>query len=367
MQLFAGVFKGKKVLITGDTGFKGSWLAIWLHELGAEVHGYSLAPKTMNDNFVACKLKNIISHKDGDVRSLKDLSAYFKKIQPDIAFHLAAQALVLESYKSPHETFETNLMGVVNFLEAVRQTPSVKVAINITSDKCYQNNEQSQGYREEDHMGGNDPYSASKGCSELISHAYQKSFFNTLANCLVATARAGNVIGGGDWAEDRIVPDFYKAILQNKPLLIRNPTSIRPWQHVLEPLSGYLWLCAKLFFQDPDFIGPWNFGPNEKNSYSVEDLIKKLIHYSGNGSYTIDTFSSKPLETKMLKLDITKSMSKLQWHPVLDFEDTIQFTAQGYADQMRENDVYLMRKEQIGQYIEKAKESHLQWTQEKNI
>ena len=218
---FNGIYKGKKVLITGDTGFKGSWLSIWLKELGAEVYGYALPAKSDKDNFERCNLKSIIHHKDGDIRDKETVVKYFQEVGPDICFHLAAQPLVLESYENPHYTFETNLMGAVNFFEAVRNTKTVKAAINITSDKCYHNNEWNWGYRENEPMGGDDPYSASKGCSELISNAYQKSFFNSDSHCKIATARAGNVIGGGDWAENRIVPDFFRALNENKNLKLQ--------------------------------------------------------------------------------------------------------------------------------------------------
>ena len=211
-KIFSGIYRDKRVLITGDTGFKGSWLAIWLKEMGAQVYGYALPPKSDLDSFSVCDLSSRIHHQDGDIRDAGALLSFFQKVQPDIAFHLAAQAIVLESYQNPHYNFETNLMGVVNFFEAVRKTPSVKVAVNITSDKCYQNNEWVWGYRENDPMGGHDPYSASKGCSELITQSYIRSFFSAAGTCAVASARAGNVIGGGDWAPFRIVPDFFRAV-----------------------------------------------------------------------------------------------------------------------------------------------------------
>jgi len=249
MTAFNNVYKNKKVLITGDTGFKGSWLTIWLKELGADVYGYALPPLRDEDNFVKCNLNEKIHHINGDIRDKEHLFKFFDEVKPDIAFHLAAQPLVLESYKNPHYTFETNLMGTVNFFEAVRGTQSVKVAVNITSDKCYQNNEWIWGYRENDAMGGKDPYSASKGASELITQSYLNSFFVKEGTANIASARAGNVIGGGDWADYRIVPDFFKAIEKNDVLKLRYPEATRPWQHVLEPLSGYLNLAMKLFLE----------------------------------------------------------------------------------------------------------------------
>src|ERR1017187_9668728 len=280
-KLFSNAFKGKRVIITGDTGFKGSWLSIWLNELGANVYGYALAPQSSKDNFVKTGLDNIISHTDGDVTDGKKLIRFFMLHQPDFAFHLAAQSLVLESYNSPVETFHTNVMGTVNFLEAVKLTPSLKAAINVTSDKCYQNNEQEQSYTENDPMGGRAPYSASKGCSELVTSAYRHSFFKTPNSCKIASARAGNVIGGGDWAQNRGVADFFRAVNKDQKLVLRNPDSMRPWQHVLEPLSGYLTLCAQLYLKGEKYCGAWNFGP-EKSNYSVSDLVREMIKENGS-------------------------------------------------------------------------------------
>lgn len=255
--LFNSVFSGRRVLITGDTGFKGSWLSVWLREMGADVYGYALPPKTDRDNFVRTGLGGKINHCDGDVVDYDSFFAYAKKVNPEIAFHLAAQTLVIHSYENPRTTYETNLMGTVNFFEMVRNLPGLKVAINVTSDKCYENKDWVWGYRENDAMGGKDPYSSSKGCSELITAAYTHSFFSGKGQ-LVASGRAGNVIGAGDWAENRIVPDFFRACLDKKELVIRNPDHTRPWQHVLEPLSGYLQLAAKLYAGEKDFSGGWN-------------------------------------------------------------------------------------------------------------
>lgn len=260
---YQGIFNNKKVLITGDTGFKGSWLAIWLLELGADVYGYALPPKTRLDNFVVAGLDKKINHQTGDIRNKENLQKYFNEVKPDFAFHLAAQPLVLESYSNPHYTFDTNLMGTVNFFESVRNTDSVKAALNITSDKCYKNNNWVWGYRENDPMGGKDPYSASKGCSELITDSYLNSFFIN-SECNIASVRAGNVIGAGDWADYRIVPDYFRAMQSNKKLVVRNPNATRPWQHVLEPLTGYLLLASKLF-TNKKFCGGWNFGPKDEN------------------------------------------------------------------------------------------------------
>ena len=245
--IFNNIYKGKTVLVTGDTGFKGSWLVIWLLNLGADVVGYALNPKTEKDNYVICNLSDKITHIDGDIRDYQTVLKVFSKYEPEIVFHLAAQPLVLDSYKDPLYTYSTNVMGTVNFFEAVRHTPSVKVAINITSDKCYENREWVYGYREVDQVGGKDPYSASKGASEIITSSYLRSFFNQDNTAHIAPVRAGNVIGGGDWADHRIFPDCMRALLNDKPIVIRDPEAVRPWQHVLEPLSGYLSLGSLLY------------------------------------------------------------------------------------------------------------------------
>ena len=354
-QSFSGIFNNKRVLITGDTGFKGSWLSIWLKELGAQVYGYALPPRSEIDNFVVCGLDKYIHHQDGDIRDAETLLNFFKKVQPDIAFHLAAQPIVLESYENPHYTFETNMMGVVNFFEAVRISPSVKVAVNITSDKCYQNNEWIWGYRENDPMGGHDPYSASKGCSELITQSYIHSFFSSGKECAVASARAGNVIGGGDWAPFRIVPDFFRAVKENKKLIIRNPDAVRPWQHVLEPLGGYLLLASKLWTDGSTFSGGWNFGPVETNHATVRELIEAIIRVTGTGDYEVP-FAEKVLhEARLLKLDISKANAQLKWKPVLNFKETVEYTVNGYLDEQNSScNHYEKRVNQIQSYLRSA-------------
>ncbi|TWI93807.1 CDP-glucose 4,6-dehydratase [Mucilaginibacter frigoritolerans] len=359
---FCNCYKGKKVLITGHTGFKGSWLAIWLKYLGADVYGYALPPNSEQDNFVSCNLKDEINHFEGDVRDGEKLKEYFKQIQPEFAFHLAAQPLVLYSYQNPVSTFETNLMGTVNFFEAVRQTSSVKVAINVTSDKCYDNKEWVWGYRENDPMGGKDPYSASKGCSELITASYINSFFKNDDSCLVASARAGNVIGGGDWAMDRILPDYFRSVKDNKKLLLRNPYSTRPWQHVLEPLSGYLHLGSTLLLKGRSFIGGWNFGPIDTNNYSVKDLIDKILLKDNKGGYIIPDQIEKLHEAVLLKLDVSKAVNLLNWEPVLNFDETVSFTVSGYQDDLYHTDNILdQRIKQIKLYTFKAKEKSIIW------
>lgn len=360
---FWNCYRGKKVLITGHTGFKGSWLAIWLKQLGAEIYGYALAPNSKDDNFVTCNLTHEIHHEEGDVRDIKHLKNFFQQVQPDIAFHLAAQPLVLLSYQEPAATFETNLMGVVNFFEAVRQTSSVKAAINVTSDKCYDNKEWVWGYRESDAMGGKDPYSASKGCAELITASYINSFFNTENACSVATGRAGNVIGGGDWATDRIVPDYFRAIKTGKKLLLRNPGATRPWQHVLEPLSGYLTLGAMLFLQGKKHVGSWNFGPVDTNNYAVKELIDAIKNIDNIGDYDVLENVDQPHEANFLKLDISKSVSQLKWKPVLNFEKTVQFTVEGYQAENNRQTLLSNRIKQIQTYTNMAQQQKIAWAE----
>jgi len=358
IKLFSGIYNGKRILITGDTGFKGSWLSLWLNEMGAEVYGYALPPKTEKDNYVVCKLNNIIKHEDGDIRDRDHLLNYFKEVNPHIAFHLAAQPLVLDSYNSPHYTYETNLMGTVNFFEAVRISPKIKAAVNITSDKCYENNEWIWGYRENDPMGGKDPYSSSKGCSELITSSYISSFF-TDSECNIASVRAGNVIGAGDWSENRVVPDFFRAFIDKQTLKIRNPSATRPWQHVLESLGGYLLLAAKLY-NDPSLSGGWNFGPKEEMNYKVYELIKLLQgHSPGISIEYSDDITTK--EAGLLKLDISKAVFKLKWQPVLSFEDTVKLTADGYISDFTGKDALQNRIDAIHKYLITAIDRYISW------
>ncbi|MEI9919610.1 MAG: CDP-glucose 4,6-dehydratase [Bacteroidota bacterium] len=359
---FEGIFRNKRVLITGDTGFKGSWLSTWLHELGAKVFGYALPPKTDNDNYVKTKLSRVITHRDGNVVDYDSFLSFAKEANPDIAFHLAAQPLVLYSYDNPRETYETNLMGTVNFFEIVRNLPNVKAAVNVTSDKCYENKEWVWGYRENDPMGGKDPYSSSKGCSELITSAYINSFFSKNSNTVVASARAGNVIGGGDWAENRIVPDFFRATSKNESLVVRNPDHTRPWQHVLEPLSGYLHLAAKLYTDGQSYSGGWNFGPSDSNHYSVKILIESLIKEYGKGDFNSPPVEGRPHEAHLLKLDVSKAAKMLGWTPTLNFTETVKVTVDGYRSELSGGDVYKDRVKQIEAYTTLAKNKGIKWT-----
>jgi len=361
-NLFQGIFKGRRILITGDTGFKGSWLSTWLHEIGANVFGYALPPKTSKDNFVVTNLANKITHQDGDIVQYEQFLSFVGSVKPEIIFHLAAQPLVLRSYQDPRETYQTNLMGTVNFLEAVRNISSVKVALNITSDKCYENQNWVWGYRENDPMGGKDPYSSSKGCSELITSSYIHSFFQNENSASIASVRAGNVIGGGDWAQDRIVPDFFRAYLDKEPLVIRNPDYTRPWQHILEPLSGYLQLASALWQDGKKYSGGWNFGPLDSNHYSVRELIEQSISSFGHGNYTVPDSTKKPYEAHLLKLDISKAMKELGWRPVLDFSKTVSFTVNGYQADFENADIYNQRVLQIKEYVEIASKQNIKWT-----
>ncbi len=349
------------MLITGDTGFKGSWLALWLLQLGAEVYGYALPPRSDDDNFVRIKLAVDMVHRDGDIRDTEVFIDFVQNCRPDIAFHLAAQPIVLDSYEHPRETFATNVMGTVTFLEAMRMTPSVKAAVNVTSDKCYHNREWVWGYREDDPMGGRDPYSASKGCAELVTTAYTASFFSHSDACVLATARAGNVIGGGDWSPHRIVPDFFRAVRNDEPLILRYPHAVRPWQHVLEPLSGYLQLGQQLLERGNAVSGAWNFGPLTARHYSVGELVKALQQYTGKGHVETTKEAVKHHEARFLKLDISKAVNHLGWQPVLDFQTTVELTASSYLNDLQGEDARRNRLAQIEQYTAMAARAGAGW------
>ena len=311
-------WEGKRVLITGHTGFKGSWLSLWLQNAGAHVTGYSLLPPTQPSMFDIAKVAQGMNSNIGDVRDQPHLEKILTENQPEIIIHMAAQALVRLSYHNPVETYSTNVMGTIHLLEAVRKTPSVRAVVNVTSDKCYENREWPWGYRENEAMGGFDPYSNSKGCAELVTSAYRSSFFNvSVDNKMVAlaSARAGNVIGGGDWAADRLIPDIIQAITDNRPVKIRNPHAIRPWQHVLEPLCGYMCLAQKLYEQGTDYAEAWNFGPNENDTKPVQWIVEQLIQiWGGDARWDIDK-NEYPHEAHYLKLDCSKSKMRLDWEP----------------------------------------------------
>lgn len=307
------------VLLTGHTGFKGSWLSLWLQAMGARVIGYALAAPTHPSLFDAANVAEGMVSIESDIRDFAALSAVFEEYQPEIVIHLAAQSLVRYSYANPIETYSTNVMGTVHLLEAARLTSSVRAIVNITSDKCYENREWVWGYRENEPMGGYDPYSNSKGCAELVASAYRSSYFNpgnfTDHRVALASARAGNVIGGGDWAEDRLIPDIMRAITQGKPVNIRNPHAIRPWQHVLEPLSGYLLLAQKLYQEGAAYAEGWNFGPADEDAKPVQWIVDSLTKSWGDGASWLLDQGDHPHETHYLKLDCSKAKAQLDWHP----------------------------------------------------
>jgi len=366
--MFNDIYKDKTVLLTGHTGFKGSWLSIWLKELGADVIGYSLDPPSVPNNFAACALNKCITHIYGDIRNFDDVRAVFTKHKPDFVFHLAAQALVRSSYDQPKQTFDTNAGGTVNILEAVRLTPSVKVLLNITSDKCYENREWIWGYRENDAMGGSDPYSASKGCSELIFSSYLRSFFKSqISNRQIgaASCRAGNAIGGGDWGENRLIPDCIRALSAGYPVDIRNPHSVRPWQHVLELLSGYLWLGTRLWEKPDTYGGSWNFGPTESENLTVADIVTLLISTWGSGSWHDISDPQAVHEAATLRLCCDKARTHLNWRNTLSINQAIVLTAEWYKyfyQNQERSDIYNLCAGQIQYYTEQAKAGRLSWT-----
>lgn len=321
-------WKDKKVLVTGHTGFKGAWLCMLLNELGAKIYGYSLPPSTEPSLFELCKLDKYVNTLIGDIRDSKKLSCFINESEPDIVIHMAAQALVREGYNNPVETYEINIMGTVNLFEAIRNSSSVKAIVNVTTDKCYENKEWYWAYRENEPLGGYDPYSSSKACSELVTSAFRSSFFNpdnyNKHRVAIASARAGNVIGGGDWAKDRLIPDCIKAILEEKKVLLRNPNAVRPWQHVLEPLTGYLLLAEKLYTEGVKYGDGWNFGPHENDAKTVKEIVELLCKYYGKGaSYRVDD-SNHPHEARYLKLDCSKAKNELGWIPKWDIDVTIE-------------------------------------------
>ena len=315
-------WRGKRVFLTGHTGFKGSWLALWLSSLGAQVKGYALNPPTSPSLFNELKVDRMIDSQIGDIRDQDILYKSMVEFNPDILIHMAAQPLVRYSYDAPIETYEVNVIGTAKVLEVARSCPNLKAIVNITTDKCYENDERIEGYKENDPMGGHDPYSSSKGCAELVASAYRRSFLQEQGIGL-ASVRAGNVIGGGDWANDRLIPDILRSFEKDKPVVIRNPNAIRPWQHVLEPLSGYLVLAQKLFYNQERYSGAWNFGPNDKDVKPVDWILNKMTLKWPNSSWVLDK-NSNPHEASFLKLDISKAESELGWKPVWELSYTLE-------------------------------------------
>lgn len=345
------VFKGKNVLVTGHTGFKGSWLCIWLMKLGAIVSGYALDPVNTEDNFVVTGLKNRMRDIRADVRDLETLQKAFSQVKPEFVFHLAAQPLVRYSYEHPIQTYATNVMGTLNVLECIRHSDSTKVGIIITTDKCYENREQLWGYRENDALGGYDPYSSSKGCAEILTASYRNSYMNSKEYAKhgksISTVRAGNVIGGGDWATDRIIPDAIRALKEKKPIEVRNPEATRPWQHVLEPLGGYIGLAAKMYGNKGEYSGAWNFGPDYDSICSVRTVVEAVIEAWGSGAWHFAGEESPPHEACLLSLDCTKSKTFLGWKPKLKLKDAVEYTVEWY---MSTEDKYALCEKQIEDY-----------------
>lgn len=338
---------GVRVLVTGHTGFKGSWLSYWLNILGADVYGYALKPKHQNDLFLSLKLDQVVDHMVGDIRDSKSLEDRFRNVKPDLVFHLAAQPLVRQSYKDPKETFEINISGSVNVLDAVRSTPSVKALVYVTSDKCYKNVEQNIGYIESDQLGGDDPYSASKAAAEIVFAAYRKSFFSGSDTPGLVSVRAGNVIGGGDWSDDRIIPDCIRSLQNNKAITIRNPKATRPWQHVLDPLNGYLMVASKLLNKSGQVSSSYNFGPSANDVHPVEVLVKKVITNWGSGEVIIESSANNPHEAELLQLDSSLARHELGWSPKWDFATTLSETVRWYYEISRGGDPRKLCHEQI--------------------
>lgn len=354
IDIFNRFYYGKRVLVTGHTGFKGSWLSVWLHELGAEVIGISLDPVSNKDNYVLSELKDKITDIRGDIRDGELMKQIFHEYRPEIIFHLAAQPLVRLSYEIPIETYETNVMGTLRILEAIRFTDSVKVGVMITTDKCYENREQLWGYRENEPMGGYDPYSSSKGAAEIAINSWRQSFFNPQVyhkhGKSIASARAGNVIGGGDWALDRIIPDCIKALEAGRSIEIRNPKAIRPWQHVLEPLSGYMMLAQKMWKEPVGYCEGWNFGPEAESIRTVWNVAKKVVENYGSGELKDISDAAALHEARLLMLDISKARFRLQWEPRMNIDRCIALTVDWYK-QYKYTSVYNLCVEQIATFL----------------
>ena len=344
-------WKNKSVFLTGHTGFKGGWLALWLSSMGAKVTGYALAPNTTPNLFDMLAIDSLIEQSHiADIRDLATLQKAMSEAKPDIVIHMAAQPLVRYSYANPVETYATNVMGTVHILESTRTIESVRATVVVTTDKCYENRERGAGYREDEAMGGFDPYSSSKGCAELVSSAYRQSYFSKSANHL-ASARAGNVIGGGDWSEDRLIPDAIKAFESGNTLMIRNPLATRPWQHVLEPLSGYLILAQSLFQDGEKFSSAWNFGPKDADNRSVQEVISSLCQQWGPDAKWQQDSSSQPHEAGLLKLDCSKASKQLRWEPKWNLETAIEKIIQWHKAYLAKDDMQALTLNQIDQYI----------------
>jgi CDP-glucose 4,6-dehydratase len=347
-------WKGKRVLVTGHTGFKGSWLCLWLQRLGAEIVGYALEPPSQPNLFEIARVAEGMSSLTGDIRDLNHLTAAMRDYRPQIVIHMAAQALVRPSYQQPVETYSTNIMGTVNVLEAVRHVGGVKVIVIVTSDKCYENKEWVWGYRESEPMGGHDPYSSSKGCAELITSAYLRSFFSksdyARHGVALASARAGNVIGGGDWAQDRLIPDVMRAFLASRPVRIRYPQAVRPWQHVLEPLAGYLTLCQKLWEGGPAYAEAWNFGPHDQDARPVAQIVDRLSELWGDEAVWEPNGNPQPHEAHHLRLDCSKAIACLGWRSRWGLEKALETTVDWYRAYQEDREMRDFTLSQIAAY-----------------
>jgi len=328
-------WKGKKVYLTGHTGFKGSWLSLWLQNMGALVKGYSLEANTKTALFTIANVAEEMESEIGDIRDLEQLTKSMVSFKPDILIHMAAQPLVRLSYKEPVATYTTNVIGTVNVLEAARKCTNLKAIVSVTTDKCYENKERERGYRENEPMGGHDPYSSSKGCAELVTSAYRRSFFSSENTASLASARAGNVIGGGDWAEDRLIPDILRAFEKSEPVIIRNPLSTRPWQHVLEPLSGYLVLAQELFLNGDKFAEGWNFGPKDEDCKPVSWILDQMVtSWGNNASWSLDK-NNNPHEAGFLKLDCSKASNGLKWNPKWNLKESLKMIVNWHLNYLK--------------------------------
>ncbi len=347
-------WQGRRVFLTGHTGFKGSWLSIWLSQLGAEVHGFALDPITKPNLFDLCGIGKMITNTLGDIRNRAALQDAMAKCCPDVVIHMAAQPLVRLSYAEPVDTFATNIMGTAHVLDSIRLVPGIRSVVIVTTDKCYENHESLNGYREDDPLGGYDPYSSSKAGAELVTNAYRSSFFNpenyAQHRVAIASARAGNVIGGGDWSAERLIPDLVRALVASEPLKLRNPKSTRPWQHVLEPLAGYLLLAEKLFTDGPAFSGAWNFGPDMEDHISVEDVIALLQAELGTSVPVTIAKDPQAHETNMLRLDSSKARAHLGWKPKLSVRNSLEWTAHWVRDYLNGADMTDVTRRQIADF-----------------
>ena len=354
LEALVKTWQGRRVFLTGHTGFKGSWLALWLARLGAQIRGYALDPSTEPNLFNQASVSSVVEDVRGDVRDYAKLEASMAEFAPDVVFHLAAQPIVRRSYVDPVGTYGTNVMGTVHLMEAIRRTPSVRAAVCVTTDKCYQNQEWIWPYRETDPLGGYDPYASSKACAEIVSAAYRSSFFPTERlqehHVGLATARAGNVMGGGDWSEDRLIPDLIRGFRSNQPVLIRRPNAIRPWQHVLDPLHGYLMLAQELLAQPARFASAYNFGPSDEDIWPVERIATKLVRMWGDGASWIRDSVPSVHEDQVLRLDASKARVELGWKPRLGIEAALEWTTEWYRAWNQGDNMAEFTEKQIAEY-----------------